>query len=1079
MSKKNNNTNDLFPPNPQMPYIDKNLITASNSSFSFLSKTHQKILKSPIKKTSKLPPLNESHQSKYNDDTILIKPSGSSFKDLHYSEKALRYENIIESFLLNTMAAPLSTALEESLLVTLNASSVTFWQDIPSLHMLYSSRLSKHVTHSSGLVGYTFFSRQILKIEKAASHISYLEKFDKDSCPPTHPVILFPLWDYDNNVCAVVEVTRTPKDSFFSEDDEDFILHFTKKFKIYSNWLFQPKVPHDLVRELMQVMELEQYLLLFQRKIPLLFKCKSAEIWCHDFQKLKLIRYNINETFIDPSSSGIVGDSLTQGCLLNVSINKLMSSYDKNVDGIDDESVLVSPISDIRGDKKWAVCLRKSEKIPIFSTEDENLLRVITPYLITALDNAIRFSEAGEGKLKGSLDHQCVTFLQDASTSISKGEEVLNILKNSFNAIQTLCNADRAYFFQFMPLSQQFETVFCSIPKEQIISHKDKGLVSKTFFNQEFYNIPVAEDDPNFDISADLSTGYKTKSIISIPIINNRKESVGVAQFLNRKDRKPFSNIDLGYIILFGQFCGLLIENSNLYNKNSLFQKQLENYILCSLEISKKKDPKEILETIIQNVKNSCECDRCSIFIYDDVRNVLTTFITDANNLPLTLPVSVGVAATVFTNKTSLFVNDPYHDPRFNKHVDKSTGYITNNVLASPIINNEGIAIGVIEIINQKHGNFSSDHVKILESFSSIISIVFEVNRLQEIMYKGTVRVEMSKWIGEFERDSFEIPTKLKIPENKSSELYKLNFFADDWNGIGLFKIVFHIFNSFKILERFNISNELFFTFLYKVRESYNEPPYHNWIHAIDVLQYVTYQVHLTNSFNILTPFELFAVCVAAISHDVNHGGLNNAYQKITESPLGQLYHDRSVMETHHCSILISIISKPDSNIFHSLNHEEKKTIWKWIIHLILATDMALHFKLIDQANRVLEQNLLDLKEETHRLMSMELIMKVSDISNVSRPFKSADMWVDVLQEEFYRQGDKERELGISYTQPLNNREGQNKAKGQVGFYKAVCLPLYQTISRIFPELVVNLNSVKSNLSRWEEILQEQEATRI
>ena len=152
--------------------------------------------------------------------------------------------------------------------------------------------------------------------------------------------------------------------------------------------------------------------------------------------------------------------------------------------------------------------------------------------------------------------------------------------------------------------------------------------------------------------------------------------------------------------------------------------------------------------------------------------------------------------------------------------------------------------------------------------------------------------------------------------------------------------------------------------------------------------------------------------------------------------------------------------------------------MWKWIIHLILATDMAIHFKLIKQADEVLEQGALNLKNEADRLMAMELIMKVADISNVSRPFKYADQWCEVLSEEFWRQGDKEKELGLDYSGPLMNRAANNKAKGQIDFYTILCMPLYKVIARIFPELKPNLDSLLANLDVWKKMYAEQEAAK-
>ena len=239
--------------------------------------------------------------------------------------------------------------------------------------------------------------------------------------------------------------------------------------------------------------------------------------------------------------------------------------------------------------------------------------------------------------------------------------------------------------------------------------------------------------------------------------------------------------------------------------------------------------------------------------------------------------------------------------------------------------------------------------------------------------------------------------------------------------------------------------------------------------------QYFVYQIKKAQIENVLNKTELLCICVAALAHDAGHQGLNNVYNINAETPLGILFKDTSVMETYHCTVIISIMQREECNIFRSFDRVELKKIWRWIISMILATDMQHHFRLIQQANDILDEGPINLESETHRLMAMTMLMKVSDISNVSRPFKVADKWCDVLSEEFWRQGDLEHEQGLPYSSNLTDRANCDKPKGQIDFYTFVCKPLYVAIARIFPELTVNLESMMHNLEIWKE-LQKKEA---
>jgi len=181
-------------------------------------------------------------------------------------------------------------------------------------------------------------------------------------------------------------------------------------------------------------------------------------------------------------------------------------------------------------------------------------------------------------------------------------------------------------------------------------------------------------------------------------------------------------------------------------------------------------------------------------------------------------------------------------------------------------------------------------------------------------------------------------------------------------------------------------------------------------------------------------------------------------------------------MEMHHITVAIPIILQDKINIFKSFDAIETKRIWNLFIKLILATDMSKHFELVKSAQEALDQNKWDLNNPEHHELALKLLLKVGDISNVSRPFEIADKWCDILNNEFFRQGDLEKSSGIGLTSPMNDREHPNKPKSQIGFYNFICIPLYQTVARIFPPLQDNLDSLKSNLGVWMEMAAQNKA---
>jgi 3',5'-cyclic-nucleotide phosphodiesterase len=131
---------------------------------------------------------------------------------------------------------------------------------------------------------------------------------------------------------------------------------------------------------------------------------------------------------------------------------------------------------------------------------------------------------------------------------------------------------------------------------------------------------------------------------------------------------------------------------------------------------------------------------------------------------------------------------------------------------------------------------------------------------------------------------------------------------------------------------------------------------------------------------------------------------------------------------------------------------------------------MARHFDLVKRAQAAVDEGSFDMANDEFRLLGLQLIMKVGDISNVSRPFELADRWCDILNEEFFHQGDLEKASGIGLTSPLNDRESSNKPKSQIGFYNFICLPLYTVVAKLYPPLQVQVDQVKANLEQWKTL---------
>ncbi|RUO96910.1 hypothetical protein BC936DRAFT_141270 [Jimgerdemannia flammicorona] len=230
-----------------------------------------------------------------------------------------------------------------------------------------------------------------------------------------------------------------------------------------------------------------------------------------------------------------------------------------------------------------------------------------------------------------------------------------------------------------------------------------------------------------------------------------------------------------------------------------------------------------------------------------------------------------------------------------------------------------------------------------------------------------------------------------------------------------LMRCVYLIFQQVLAMEELRdlgVSKDQLHRFIYALRNSYhNSNPYHNFAHAVDVLQ-ATYfflckmgllqpmhrgnrssfaskpsqPARFKNGFRVqelLRPKDIFALIVASIGHDVGHPGVNNVFLINTGTPLALLYNDRSVLESFHAMSLFHMMKKHGFDFCNienasnpgymgmliSFRTSSQRTsllsctyskpiqchssncadFRKLVVNTILATDMGLHFEYVSK----------------------------------------------------------------------------------------------------------------------------------
>ncbi|XP_050362034.1 dual specificity calcium/calmodulin-dependent 3',5'-cyclic nucleotide phosphodiesterase 1 [Nymphalis io] len=272
----------------------------------------------------------------------------------------------------------------------------------------------------------------------------------------------------------------------------------------------------------------------------------------------------------------------------------------------------------------------------------------------------------------------------------------------------------------------------------------------------------------------------------------------------------------------------------------------------------------------------------------------------------------------------------------------------------------------------------------------------------------------------------------------------------------------YELLNRYGMIHKFKVPPTILENFLSRIEEGYCKfhNPYHNNLHAADVAQTVHYMLCQTGLMNWLSDLEIFATLVAAVVHDFEHTGTTNNFHVMSGSDTALLYNDRAVLENHHISAAFRLMRDEECNILQNLSRDEFREFRTLVIDMVLATDMSFHFQQLKNM-----RSLLTLAEPTvDKSKAVSLVLHCCDISHPAKRWDLHHRWTMSLLDEFFLQGDKERELGLPFS-PLCDRNNTLVAESQIGFIDFIVEPSMGVCADMLECILGPLHSSTKNSS--------------
>ncbi|XP_017333906.1 dual specificity calcium/calmodulin-dependent 3',5'-cyclic nucleotide phosphodiesterase 1A isoform X1 [Ictalurus punctatus] len=293
--------------------------------------------------------------------------------------------------------------------------------------------------------------------------------------------------------------------------------------------------------------------------------------------------------------------------------------------------------------------------------------------------------------------------------------------------------------------------------------------------------------------------------------------------------------------------------------------------------------------------------------------------------------------------------------------------------------------------------------------------------------------------------------TVLKHVDTWSFDVFALN----DASGEHALKFIFYeLLTRYDLISRFKIPISALVSFVEALEVGYSKHknPYHNLIHAADVTQTVHYFLLKTGMVHWMTELEIFAMIFAASIHDYEHTGTTNNFHIQTRSDTAILYNDRAVQENHHVSSAYRLLQEDDEmNILYNLSKDDWREFRTLVVEMVLATDMSCHFQQVKAMKNFLQQ-----PEAIDKPKALSLLLHTADISHPAKKWDLHHRWTTSLLEEFFRQGDKEAELGLTFS-PLCDRKSTMVAQSQIGFIDFIVEPTFTVLSDMAEKIMTPL----------------------
>jgi len=311
------------------------------------------------------------------------------------------------------------------------------------------------------------------------------------------------------------------------------------------------------------------------------FDADRSSLFLYDAETRELFSRVAQGEMVDeirfPADAGIAGSVFTRGepaIIHNAYADARFNSAVDAATGYHTHNILCVPLRTRAGDV-IGVTEVLNKRQGDFTPADCALLQAFTTHTAIVLETA-QLSDRARASQREEAHILAVT------EAVSSELDIDILLRKIIGIATDLLDAERStLFLHDADRDELWSRVAEGLAEREIRIPAHRGIAGEVFSTRVAVNISDAYADPRFNPDVDRKTGYRTRSILCVPVLNKHGMAIGVVQVLNRRGG-PFRMRDQRRLEMLAAQSAIALDNARLF-REVLDERNYSENVLRSL----------------------------------------------------------------------------------------------------------------------------------------------------------------------------------------------------------------------------------------------------------------------------------------------------------------------------------------------------------------------------------------------------------------------------------------------------------------------------------------------------------------